>query len=370
MRLWELANVFFLEGLLGFGGPAAHLAMMEEDTVRKRQWLTQEQFLDTLAASNLIPGPTSTEMAIHIGYIYAGIPGLIVAGISFILPAALITLGFAWLYSQIGTVPAVARLFAGVGPVVLVIIADACWRLAKKSITNLQLALIFLLVIASVLLGLSEIAALILGGILAIVLLPKAQTQSLLIGIALVNSTSKLVLIKPTLLQLGLFFLKIGSILFGGGYVLFAFLQEGMVNQNHWLSQQQLVDAIAIGQFTPGPILSSATFIGYLIAGLPGALVATLAIFLPSFVLVLISNPLIAKMRKSKLTSFFLDGIRSASIALIAVVVLRIGYNALSNNWVNVFLTILSAIMLFGYRVKTRWLIILALVAGYFLEQP
>ncbi len=370
MRLRELARVFFLEGLLGFGGPAAHLSMMEEDTVKRRQWLTQEQFLDILSVSNIIPGPTSTEMAIHIGYIYAGFPGMIVAGVSFILPAASITLGFAWLYTQIGRVPSLNHLFAGIEPVVLVIIANAFWRLAKKSITNLHLALIALTVALLVLMGVAEIEALFLGGILAVILFyRKIKIQQLLVGYILVGKATKLMLIKPTLLQLGLYFLKIGTVLFGGGYVLFAFLQGEMVNQNHWLTQQQLVDAIAVGQFTPGPILSSATFIGYLIAGLPGAITSTLAIFLPSFLLVLISKPLIFRMRQFKFTGAFLDGIRAASIALVGVVAIRLAENILTNNWTNVVLSALAAILIFRYQVKTSWLIVLGLLAGYCIGQ-
>jgi chromate transporter len=360
MRLKELAQVFLLEGILGFGGPAAHLAMMESDVVKRRQWLTHEQFMDTLAASNLIPGPTSTQMAIHIGYMYAGLPGLIVAGFCFILPAALITLGFAWLYSLAGTVPALTHLFTAIGPAVLVIILDAFWRLAKKSISSLQLALIAVFVAASVLLGLSEIVALLLGGFFSI-LLSAPRTKNVLVLPLLLGSVGKIAVVQPGLLQLGLFFLKIGSILFGGGYVLFAFLQGEMVQQQHWLTQQQLVDAIAVGQFTPGPILSTATFIGYLILGIPGAIVATVAIFLPSFFLVFITNPLIPKMQQSRVMKAFLDGLKAGSVALIAVVAFSIFSKF---NWLLIILTILNAILIFRLHLRSTWIILIALLVG------
>ncbi len=379
MRVKELATVFFTQGLLGFGGPAAHIAMMEEETVKRRQWLTQEKFLDLLGATNLIPGPNSTQMAIHIGYQYAGVPGLIVAGMSFVFPAMLITLGFAWLYTQVETVPQLANLFIGVSPAVLVLIVDAFLRLSKKSIPNLKIGLICLGFSVAVLLGINEIIALLVGGVVGIFILRSPSSpkiQGLLIGLTTtVGSVTKVALVQPTLVQLGLLFLKIGSVLFGGGFVLFAFLQTEMVEQNQWLSQQQLIDAIAIGQFTPGPILSTATFIGYLILGFPGAIVATAAIFLPSFLYVYITNPLIPKLRQSTTMTAFLDAITGGSVALIGVVALRIAYKSFfpngdfSNpNWLAIILTIVNTVLIFRFKVKATWIILGALVVGFFFK--
>ena len=371
MRLQELAIVFFKQGLFGFGGPAAHIAMMEEQTVKRRQWVTQEQFLDLLAATNLIPGPNSTQMAIHIGYLYAGVPGLIIAGVSFVVPAMLVTLGFAWLYTQAGTVPGLAHLFIAISPAVLVIIVDAFWRLLKKSVPNYKVGLIALGVSIASLLGVNEIAALLVGGLVGIVVLQKPKIQTMLLASTL-TTMGKVAIVQPSLVQLGLFFLKIGSVLFGGGYVLFAFLQGEMVEQNHWLTQQQLVDAIAVGQFTPGPILSTATFIGYLILGLPGAIIATVGIFLPSFFYVFISNPLIPKMRRSKVMTAFLDALKAASVALIGVVAVRLAYSTFLSpgsdftpNWLAIILTIINAVLVFRFQVKASWIILGSLLFGY-----
>jgi len=367
-RIYELVKVFFLEGLTCFGGPSAHIALMEKDTVEHRQWLSHERFLDTFAASNLIPGPTSTQMAIHIGFIHAGTLGAILAGTSFILPAFLITLGLAWLYVNIGNIPAFVHLSRGIEPAVLVIIIEAFWRFAKKNITNSQLVLIAIVISLSVLSGLNQVLALFFGGLLGILLLfkPKANNTHPVLVVSIGN------LAQPTLLKLGLFFLKIGSILFGGGYLLFAFLQRELVIQNHWLTQQELVDAIAVGQFTPGPILSTATFVGYLILGTPGAIISTLAIFLPSFILVLISNPLIPKMQQSKITKAFLDGLKSASIALIGLVAINLGYNILTVgqnfNWLTIFLVLLNSVLIFRLKVKSTWIIALGLLFGLLID--
>jgi len=292
-RLIELAKLFLKLGVTGFGGPVAHIAMIEDEVVKRRQWLTQEHFLDLLGATNLIPGPNSTEMAIHIGYIYAGWLGLIVSGISFILPAVLITGVFAFIYVSYGSVPEFSPLLYGIKPVVLAIILNAVFGLGKKALKNKQLLIIAVLVALVTYFGkVNEVITLLLGGILGMIWLHNITINSnkqtnLLITALTLGTTLPKVALTPTISiwQLGLFFLKVGSVLFGGGYLLIAFLQGELVDQYHWLTQQQLLDAIAIGQFTPGPILSTATFIGYIISGLPGAIVATVGIFFPHFYL-------------------------------------------------------------------------------------
>ncbi|NER53119.1 MAG: chromate efflux transporter [Symploca sp. SIO1A3] len=308
-RLVPLAKLFGKLGVIGFGGPAAHIAMMEDEVVKRRRWLTQEHFLDLIGATNLIPGPNSTEMAIHVGYSYGGLPGLIIAGVCFILPAVLITAGFAWIYEQFGTLPQVTPLIYGIKPAVLAVIFAAVWRLGKKAVKNRKLLVIGLGVATLLIFGLNEVIALLIGGSLGMIWLcttdqdnpPSAKlttilTATLTTGSVLkASATTAATLATVPLWQLGWFFLKVGSVLFGSGYVLVAFLEGGLVQEHGWLTQQQLLDAIAIGQFTPGPVLSTSTFIGYLIAGFPGALVATIAIFLPSFFFVAALNPLIPR---------------------------------------------------------------------------
>lgn len=344
-RLRELAKLFFKLGIISFGGPAAHIAMMEDEVVGQRQWLTREHFLDLIGATNLIPGPNSTEIAIHVGYIYAGWLGLIVAGVCFILPAVLITAGFAWVYVAYGTLPLVAPLLYGIKPAVLAVILNALWRLGKKAVKTRKLLIIALGVAALLLLlRLNEVIALLIGGLLGMVWLrsadqnnPPEDKANLLIAVlsncATLKATAATVAsvatastsANPSLWQLGWFFLKIGSVLFGGGYVLVAFLEGGLVQEYGWLTQQQLLDVIAIGQFTPGPVLSTSTFIGYIIAGVPGAIVATVGIFLPSFFFVAALNPLIPRLRASKWTSAFLDSINVSALALMALVTLQLG---------------------------------------------
>ena len=295
-RLTELAQIFLKLGILGFGGPAVHIAMMEEEVVTRRQWLMRSQFLDLLGATNLIPGPNSTEMAIHIGYSYGGWLGLWVAGTCFILPAVLVTTVFAWLYLIWGNLPALGPILTGIKPAILIVILAALWRLGQKAFKDRKLIWIALFVILLVLIGTPEAIALFSGGILGMLWLvskqdPNNSQRTLPILLLALSTSAKTATVSPTLFKLGLFFLKVGSILFGSGYVLFAFLEGDLVNQYGWLTSQQLLDAIAVGQFTPGPILSTATFIGYLILGIPGAIVATLGIFLPSFFFPIFKSP-------------------------------------------------------------------------------
>ncbi|MBD1923377.1 chromate efflux transporter [Microcoleus sp. FACHB-831] len=389
-RLGELAKLFFKMGVISFGGPAAHIAMMEDEVVKRRQWLTSEHFLDLIGATNLIPGPSSTEMAIHVGYIYAGWVGLIVAGASFILPAALITGGFAWVYVTYGTLPQVAPLLYGIKPAVLAVILNALWRLGKKAVKTSKLLVIALGVAALVLLlNVNEAIALLIGGLLGMFWLhfpakrnsPEDNTNLLIAGLttgatlkataAVGASAATASAANVSLWQLGLFFLKIGSILFGGGYVLVAFLQGGLVEEYGWLTQQQLLDAIAIGQFTPGPVLSTATFIGYIIAGVPGAIVATVGIFLPSFFFVAALNPLVPRLRASKWTAAFLDAVNVSSVALMAVVTLQLGAATLLVakapyvDFVALAIALLSAVLAIRFNINAAWLVLGGALIGW-----
>lgn len=371
-RLHSLAQVFLKLGTIGFGGPAAHIAMMEDEIVTRRAWLTSEEFLDLVGATNLIPGPNSTEMAIHIGYIYAGWQGLIVAGTCFILPAVSLTAALAWVYQQFGTLPQIAPVFDGIQPVVLAIITVAMWRLGQKALKNPRLWLVGLGVALSVILGLNQILALFLGGILgAIALTDNSGTRSaplLWIPLSIPLAQTPASTSTATLWQLGFFFLKVGSVLYGSGYVLVAFLENELVGKYGWLTEQQLLDAIAIGQFTPGPVLSTSTFIGYLIAGTPGALVATVGIFLPSFVFVILLNPLIPQLRRSKWMSRFLDAINASAVALMAVVTLRLAQTLIfpptGLNWIALSIAAISALLAIQWRVNAAWLVLAGAIVG------
>ncbi len=385
-RLRELATLFLKLGIIGFGGPAAHIAMMEEEVVSRREWLRRSQFLDLVGATNLIPGPNSTEMAIHVGYLYAGLPGLVVAGICFIFPAVTITAILAWLYQAFGTLPQLAPLLYGIKPAVLAVILGALWRLGKKAVKSYQLLLIGLGVVPLLLLGLNEVVSLLIGGVVGGVWLqltvdkkqPPNSTVEIVIGSLMGGTIIKAVaaqvnsLVTPPLWQLGLFFLKVGSVLFGSGYVLIAFLEGEVVNKYHWLSGQQLLDAIAIGQFTPGPVLSTSTFIGYLISGFPGAIVATLGIFLPSFIFVVALNPLISKLRESPWTSTFLDAVNVSSLALMLVVTLKLIQATLVQSTANfpidlvaIGIAATATILLLRFKLNAAWLVLGGAVIGY-----
>jgi chromate transporter len=370
-RLLELAKIFFRLGVIGFGGPVAHIAMIEDEVVKRRQWLTQEHFLDLLGATNLIPGPNSTEMAIHIGYIYAGWLGLIIAGVCFILPAVLITGVFAWVYVNYGTLPQFSPLLYGIKPAVLAIILNAVFGLAKKSVKNQQLLIIAIAVgLINGLANINEVITLLLGGILGMIWLRNSNQNNhptnLMVTALTLATTLPKITITPVvpLWQLGLFFLKVGSVLFGGGYLLIAFLQGGLVDEYGWLTQQQLLDAVAIGQFTPGPVLSTATFIGYIIAGLPGAVVATLGIFLPSFLFVVILNPIIPWLRTSSWTRAFLDAVNVSAVALMVVTTVELGIKTLSLgkmpnvDFFGLFIFLLAAVLIIRYRVNAAWLVV------------
>jgi len=321
-RLSEVALVFLKLGFFSFGGPAAHTAMMEEEVVNRRKWIDRQHFLDLLGATNLIPGPNSTEMTMHCGHERAGFAGLIVAGLSFILPAVLITSGFAWLYVEYGHLPAIEPYIFGIKPAVLAIIASAIISLGKKAVKGRETAILGVLVLAAGIAGVNEITALLIAGITGTLYFylknNRKEKLSSLIPLMAVPAVSSAV---SGISALGLFwvFLKIGAVLYGSGYVLFAYIDAELVTRG-WLNHEQLMDAIAVGQFTPGPILSTVTFIGYMLGGIPGAVAATAGAFLPSFLFVLILNPWIPRMRRSKIMGWFLDSVNVASIAVMASV--------------------------------------------------
>jgi len=354
-RLRELAGLFLRLGAISFGGPAAHIALIEAEIVRKREWVTRQQFLDMLGAANLIPGPTSTEMAINVGFVRAGWSGLCVAGASFILPAALITGAFAWAYVRFAALPQAVSLLGGIKPAVIAVIAIAIWRLGKAAVQGVGLGVLGIVALTGFFLGLNPIAILLGGGVAGMVarrtlagrpaeglsVAPCVWTKTLSAGIGklwtalwrpflgLAAVTTVLApTVKPSLGKIALFFFKVGAVLYGGGYVLLAFLEQGLIRQHAWLTHQQLLDAVAIGQFTPGPVLSTATFIGYILGGAPGAAVATVAIFLPSFFYVALLAPVLFRLRQSSWMAAFLDSVNVCAVALMTGVTYRLALDA------------------------------------------
>ena len=379
-RLGELAALFLKLGTLGFGGPAAHIGMMEAEVVRRRQWLSREYFLDLVGATNLIPGPNSTEMAIHLGFIRAGWAGLVVAGLCFILPAALITAGLAWAYVKFGSLPQVAPFFYGIKPAVLAVILAATVRLGRTAVKGWRLGVVGVGVGVASLGGVNEVLALFVGGALVMLWLrlPALKGQQRVWVLAAFAGSAALgaapaagaagTAVTVSLWKLGAFFLKVGAVLYGSGYVLVAFLEGGLVHDYAWLTRQQLLDAIAIGQFTPGPVLSTATFVGYLVAGAPGAWVATAAIFLPSFCFVVALNPLVPRLRRSLWTAAFLDAVNVSSIALMAAVTLKLAQSTLTA-WPAWLIAAGAAALGVGWKVDPSRLILGGAVAGWALSR-
>ncbi len=371
-RLREVAGLFLKLGFTAFGGPAAHTALMHSEIVQKRKWLTDQEFLDLLGATNLIPGPNSTEMAIHVGFLRAGWLGLIAGGLCFLTPAMLMVLGLAWAYVRFGSMPEAQWLLYGIKPVVIAIIAQAVWNLGRKATKTVFLAACGLVILASYfLLPINEIA-LLFGGGLAIMLLENIQrlrkpALSQLSIPALMRATAvpgaALAASAFSLPVLFLTFLKIGAVLYGSGYVLLAFLRADFVQRLGWLTDRQLLDAIAVGQVTPGPLFTSATFIGYLLGGVPGGLLATLGIFLPSFVFVAITNPWIPKIRKSVWAGSFLDGVNIASLSLMTAVTIELGRASLID-WPTALIALLALALLLRLKLNTTWLIAGGALAG------
>ncbi|HEY6299279.1 MAG TPA: chromate efflux transporter [Candidatus Binatus sp.] len=373
--LWELAVLFLRLGTLAMGGPAAHIAMMEDEVVRRRRWMTHERFLDMLGVCNLIPGPNSTEMAIHIGQLRAGFAGLVVAGACFILPAAAIVLVIAWMYVRYGTMPQAVGLLYGIKPVIIAVVLQALWGLGRTAIKSRLLAAIAIVALAASLLDVNDMIVLLGGGIVMLAIrafedrdaaratlaaIPVAARASGAKGAALAAAA---VAVPFSLTTLFLFYLKVGAVLFGSGYVLLAFLRTDLVDRLRWLTEAQLLDAVAVGQVTPGPVFTTATFIGYILGGFRGAVVATLGIFLPSFFFVSISGPLIPHLRRSPLAGAFLDGVNVGAWALMAAVTLFLAHDAI----VDVTTTILalaSAVVLIRYRVNSAWPVLAGGVIG------
>ena len=368
--LKELARLFLKLGIIGFGGPAAHIAMMQEEVVVKKKWLTEQHFLDLIGATNLIPGPNSTEMAIHIGHEKAGWKGLIVAGFCFIFPAVLITLLFAWSYKEYGQLPELKPFLYGIKPAIIAIILSAIFPLAKKSLKTVQLVIIGIIVLVLSLLNFNEIILMFGAGIVALLLYYLKQNSNNRLGAFLpltLFDFSNDNLISATNVNLFLIFLKIGAILYGSGYVLFAFLDAELVATG-LLSRTELIDAIAVGQFTPGPVFSAVTFIGYQINGFSGALLSTIAIFLPSFIFVALLNPLVKKMRNSAVFSTFLDAVNVASIAIIVSICVAMGKETIID-WRTVLIAIISIFITFKYRkINSAFIVLGGSIIGYLLS--
>jgi chromate transporter len=375
--LRELAVLFLKLGTIGFGGPAAHIALMENEVVRRRRWMTHDEFLDLLGATNLIPGPNSTEMAIHIGHRRAGWKGLVVAGTSFILPAVLIVTGFAWAYVRYGSIPEVKGVLYGVKPVIIAIVLQALWSLGRAAIKTKLLAVIGISGVILTFLGLHELLVLFGGGLAVaavrvIVRAVKGQ-QSLLSLISasplilfLQSETTAAATAPFSLALLFLFFLKVGAVLYGSGYVLLAFIRADLVERWHWLTETQLLDAIAVGQVTPGPVFTTATFIGYVVGGPKGAAVATIGIFLPAFVFVAASGPLVPRIRRSPTAGAFLDGVNVAALALMVFVTYQLGRAAIFD-FTTIALAIISAVILVRFRLNSALLILGGGIAGWLL---
>lgn len=345
----EIFQLFFRLGIVAFGGPAAHIAMIHKEVVDKRKWMDEEHFIDLVGATSLIPGPNSTEMVIHCGYQRGGVLGLFVSGIAFIFPACFLTGFLAYLYTLAYQIPNFDQYMIGIKPVVLILIFQALQKLWKKAIKNYELGLIALLVLVMGLAGISEVAALFTGAFIGFAIM-KARTAYSLKSIAL-----------PAIFWV---FIKIGSVLFGSGYVLIAYLQDEIVNNRGWLTSAQIADAVAIGQFTPGPVLSTSTFIGYLLGGSEGALLSSIGIFLPSFIFVLMLNPVIPKMRKSKNFSILLDCINAGAIGLMGYALYPLGKVAFLNP-IGILIFIITVAVVWKFpKISSLKLVSLGIILG------
>ena len=369
--MWEIARLFLKLGLTAFGGPAAHIAMMRDEVVTRRKWIDDQHFLDLLGATNLIPGPNSTEMAIHIGFVRGGWRGLVVGGACFILPAMLIVMALAWAYDQFGAVPEVDRLLYGVKPVIIAIVVQALWGLGRKAVKGALTAVVGLVALVLYFTGVNEIALLLAGSLFVMLAqnIRRRGARGLFTPHGLLAPLGlSLPAIAPAALPfslpiLFLTFLKIGAVLYGSGYVLLAFLRADFVVRLGWLTDRQLIDAVAIGQVTPGPVFTTATFIGYVLGRVPGAVLATIGIFLPSFVFVAISNPLIPRIRHSPWAGALLDGVNVASLGLMAAVTLQLGQAALVDP-LTMALGLTAAILLFRFKVNSTWLVLGGALTG------
>jgi chromate transporter len=378
--LAEVAQVALKLGVTAFGGPAAHIAMLREETVVRRQWLSDAYFLDLVGATNLIPGPNSTEMVIHVGYLRAGWRGLLVAGTLFILPAATIVLALGWAYVQYGTTPAGESLLYGIKPVVIAVVAQALWGLGRTALRGSLLLGIGTAAAALYLVGFNELVILFGSALLVLVarivqrMSPRqlgAALSAPVGGLSLTEFSIPLLQAAPvpvSLMTLFLTFLKIGAVLYGSGYVLLAFLRNDFVERLGWLTDQQLLDAVAIGQMTPGPVFTTATFVGYLVAGVPGAILATVGIFLPAFVFVALLHPLVPRLRRYSWTAAMLDGVNVAAVGLMAAVTWLLGREAIVDP-LTAAITVIAAFLLIRFSVNSAWLVLAGAIVGLVANQ-
>jgi len=367
-RLAELASVFFRLGTVAFGGPAAHVAMMDDEVVKRRQWMSRASLLDLIGVTNLLPGPNSTELAIHIGYERARWPGLFVAGGSFILPAMALVWLLAAAYVRYQMVPQVGWLLYGIKPVIVAVVLQALWKLGKKAAKDVPTTVVGVGAIAAYFTGINEILLLLIAGLIVMFIKngrPKNTTVGAFmlplggVGSGLLAQAGGAASTATSVGWAGvfLFFLKVGCVLYGSGYVLLAFLQRDLVETHGWLTSQQLLDAIAIGQITPGPVFTTATFVGYLLAGHAGALAGSIGIFLPAFLLVGLVNPWVPKLRRSPWASGLLDGVNAGALGLMAGVTVTLAGAAIVD-WFTVVLAVLSAILVFRFKINSAWLVL------------
>jgi chromate transporter len=364
-RLSELAVLFLRLGATAFGGPAVHVAMLRDEVVERRRWVTDAEFLDLVSASNLIPGPNSTELAIHLGHRRAGFPGLVVAGVCFIAPAMVLTALLGWAYVRFGALPDVGWVLAGVKPVILAVVVQALWTLGAKALTTWPLRALAAACAAASALGVHELAVL---GVAGLGVMAARRARQVPPALVVLGAPAVAVAAAPvTSSGLFLVFLKAGGLLFGSGYVLLAFLRADLVQRLGWLSEAQLIDAIAAGQVTPGPVFSTATFVGLVLGGWPGALAATAGIFLPAFVYVAVSAPLLPRLRASTSAAAFLDGVNVASLALMAVVTAQLARAAVVDG-LTLALAAVSAVVLVRFRPNATWLVLAGAAAGWLLR--
>ena len=365
-NLGEVARVFLRLGLTAFGGPAAHIALMEDESVTRRAWLTREQFLDLLGLANLLPGPSSSEMAIYLGFKRAGWLGLVFGGVCFILPAALLAAIFAWAYLHFGALPQMAGALHGIRPVVVAIVLQAIWRLGRSALKSALLIVIGACALALSILGVGPVWILLVSGGVALIAreargLGRRSTAIVPAAVSAAGASA-----PATLTGLFLVFFKLGFLVFGSGYVLVAFLRADLVTRLHWLTEQQLLDAVAVGQFTPGPVFTTATFIGYFLAGPKGAVVATIAVFLPAFLLVAITGPLLPRLRKSPIAAALLDGVNAGSLGLLAAVAVFLGRVSVMDVPTGL-IAASSAVLLLRTRINPAWLILAGAALGVLL---
>lgn len=365
-QLKEIAAAFLRLGFTGFGGAAAHIAMMEQEFVRRRKWLSREDFVDRVGAVSLLPGPSSTELAIYLGELRGGIAGLLIAGCSFILPSAVMVGALAWAYQKYGSAPQIGAVLFGVKPIVVALIVQAVWSLARVAVKSIELAVLAAVALGLAAMHVSAVALLIGTGVAWIVAGrfagkrgEKAASGMLLQGGAATAGSMSL----PSVLGVFLYFVKLGAVVFGSGYVLLALLRADMVEHLHWLTENQLLDAIAVSQGTPGPFFTVATFVGYVILGWKGAVLATLGMFLPAFAFVAVTAKYLPRLRKSPIAGAFLDGVNAAAVALMAFVGWQFARETLLSA-TTIGMAVVAAVLVMRFRVNSAWLILGGAVAG------